>query len=72
MMEVRTYKFLEQKCPHKGYDWRPKRESPRAEMVFIRCMKTKTRKSSSRNVLHKGYEDQNEKVLEQKWSSLGV
>ncbi|MDQ0229635.1 hypothetical protein J2S19_000887 [Metabacillus malikii] len=32
-------------------------------------MKTKTRKSSSRNGLHKGYEDQNEKVLEQKCPS---
>ncbi|MDQ0232042.1 hypothetical protein J2S19_003327 [Metabacillus malikii] len=32
-------------------------------------MKTKTRKIPSRNVLHKKYEDQNEKDLEQKSSS---
>ncbi|MDQ0232040.1 hypothetical protein J2S19_003325 [Metabacillus malikii] len=32
-------------------------------------MKNKTRKSPSRNVLHKKYEDQNEKDLEPKCSS---
>ncbi|MDQ0232038.1 hypothetical protein J2S19_003323 [Metabacillus malikii] len=32
-------------------------------------MKTKMRNFSGRNVLHKRYEDENEKVLGPKWSS---